>query len=130
MTVTRPQLRSSPRRPAPAPERPRHLEVVRGREAPGRRPPTAFVLIAVSATIIALLALVTANVLLGQAGFTQVELQRRVAERQEDVEQLSLEVARLRSPHRIAREARKLGLVPGTNVTFLSGGPPPERGGP
>jgi cell division protein FtsL len=106
--------------------------VVRGRPTPGRRPPTLFITVAVLATAAALFALVIANVLLGQAGFAQVELERRVASEQAQLEELQLEVAHLRSPARIAKAARRMGLVPGSSVTFLSpvGGPSPKRGRP
>ncbi len=125
----------SPRRPAPAPDRPRHLEVVRGRPTPGRRPPTLFVTVAVVATVTSLLALVLANVLLGQTGFAQVELEQRVAQKRAEVEQLELEVERLGSPSRIADEAERLGLVLGTEATIIdpaSGirGPSPRGGRP
>jgi len=122
----------SPRRPAPALERPRHLELVRGRPTRGRRPPTLFVALVVITTGAALLALVFANVLLGQAGFAQSDLRRRVADKTAQVEELELEVARLEAPHRIAREAGRLGLVPANDLTVLviDRGPSPKRGRP
>ncbi|HEX9776262.1 MAG TPA: hypothetical protein VGB83_11890 [Actinomycetota bacterium] len=101
-------------------------------QAPGRRPPL-FVVLAVVLTVLSLLALVTANVLLGQAGFEQVDLERRVAEQSAAIEELELDVARLRSPVRLARAAEDLGLVPATDLTLLmddrsDGGPSPNRG--
>jgi cell division protein FtsL len=91
----------------------------------------------VVATVSALLTLVTANVLLGQTGFTVQELQRSVSEKSTDVEQLDMDVERLRSPARIAAEAQKLGLGPGTEVIVIAPrktsdvrGPSPARGRP
>jgi hypothetical protein len=101
--------------------------VVRGRSAPGRRPPFTYVALAVVATGLALFALVVANVFLGQAGFAQAELRDRVVAKQARAELLELEAARLRAPSRIAARASELGLVPATDVTVLVP-PPPVRG--
>jgi len=120
---------ASPRRPAPAPDRPRHLEVVQGRPAPGRRPPRA--LIGATAAIVAaiVLVIVVARVLTGQAGFTETDLSKRLADQQQQVEQLQLQIAQLRSPKRIYDRALELGLVPATHVEYLtpSPSPSPER---
>ena len=109
---------TSPRRPVPAPERPRHLEVVRGRPAPGRRPPTLFVIAAVSATGIAFFALVMAQVVLGQAGFTQAKLQTSVDTKRAQAEQLELQVDKLRSPTRSGALASKLFSVTFQGLLF------------
>jgi len=119
----------SPRRPAPAPERPRHLRVVRGRPAPGRRPPLLLVSLVVAVTATALFALVIANVFLGQAAVTQADLERTADRTRVEVEQLELEVARLRSPSRIAARAAELGLVHPTDVTVLVPAEPARRDG-
>lgn len=110
---------ASPRRPAPAPARPRHLEVVGGRPAPGRRPPKAFAAFAAGATACALLAMVTVRVLMGQTGFTESELQRSVHGGQLELEQLQVSVAQLRSPERVFTRAREMGLVEPRALVYL-----------
>ena len=126
--MTPPRTATSPRRPVPAPERPRHLRVVRGRPAPGRRPPTLFIILALTATGMALFALVAAQVFLGQAAFRQSRLESAVSAKRLVTERLELEVAQLQSPDRIAARAAALGMVPATDVVVLS--PPSTRSGP
>jgi len=126
--VTPPRTATSPRRPVPAPERPRHLRVVRGRPAPGRRPPTLFIVLALTATGMALFALVVAQVFLGQAAFKQDRLESAVNAKRLATQQLELDVAKLESPGRIAQRAQQLGLVPATDVVVLT--PPSTRSGP
>lgn len=126
--MTPPRTATSPRRPVPAPERPRHLQVVRGRPAPGRRPPTLFIVVALTTTGMALFALVLAQVFLGQATFRQDRLQARIDAKRLVTEQLRLDVAQLASPERIAARARQLGLVPAPGVVTLI--PPSVRSGP
>jgi hypothetical protein len=92
---------------------------VPGRPASGRRPPTAFALLTVFATGAALFALVFAQVLLGKAGISEAQVERRVAEQQSRVDQLGLEVQRLRAPARIAAAAAKLGMVPAADVIVI-----------
>ena len=126
--MTPPRTATSPRRPVPAPERPRHLRVVRGRPAPGRRPPTLFIVLALTATGMALFALVAAQVFLGQAAFRQSRLQSSVNAKHLATEQLELEVAKLQSPDRIAARATAIGMVTATDVVTLT--PPSTRSGP
>jgi len=126
--MTPPRTATSPRRPVPAPERPRHLRVVRGRPASGRRPPTLFIVLALTATGMALFALVAAQVFLGQAAFRQSRLQSSVAAKRLTTEQLELEVAKLQSPDRIAARATAIGMVTATDVVILT--PPSTRSGP
>jgi hypothetical protein len=116
---------TSPRRPAPAPDRPRHLEVVQGRPAPGRRPPRALVLIAVGLIASIVLVIVVARVLTGQAGFTETDLSNRIVQQQRQVEDLQLQIARLRSPQRIYDRATALGLLPASHVVYLTPSPSP-----
>jgi hypothetical protein len=116
---------ASPRRPAPAPDRPRHLEVVRGRPAPGRRPPRALVLVAIGVTAGVVLVIVFARVLTGQAGFTETDAVRRISQQQRQIEQLQLDIARLHAPQRVYDRALELGLVPADHVTFLTPSPSP-----
>src|SRR5207302_5801184 len=86
--MTPPRTATSPRRPVPAPERPRHLRVVRGRPAPGRRPPTVSIVPALTATGMALFALVVAQVFLGQAAFRQSSLENAVQAKRLTTEQI------------------------------------------
>jgi hypothetical protein len=126
--MTPPRTATSPRRPVPAPERPRHLRGVRGRPAPGRRPPTLFIVLALTATGMALFALVAAQVFLGQVAFRQSRLENAVSAKRLVTERLELEVAKLQSPDRIAARAATLGMVPATDVVVLT--PPSTRSGP
>lgn len=135
--MTPPRAATSPRRPVPAPERPRYLHAVPGLPVPGRRPPASFVAATVFVTVAALLGLVVAQVLLGQAGFTQAELEARVVAKRLEAERLELVVAGLRAPARVAARAAELGLVPAGDVTALpvrpslpAQGPSPKRGRP
>lgn len=109
-----------PRRPAPAPARPRHLELVRGRPAPGRRPPVAFLALAAAGTFAALFAVVTVNIVLQGTTVERVSLERRVAEQRRSLEQLELEAERLRSPARIRSHALEIGLIDPAEVVVLS----------
>ena len=118
--MTPPRTATSPRRPVPAPERPRHLRVVRGRPVPGRRPPTLFIVLALTATGMALFALVAAQVFLGQAAFRQSRLENTVSAKRLATEQLELEVAKLQSPDRIAARAQAIGMVPAPDLVVLS----------
>lgn len=93
--------------------------MVSGRPAPGRRPPSTFVALAVLGTIAALFALATVNVLLGQAGIERTTLEHRVERRALDAERLRLDVARMRSPYRVERRALELGLVPAGDVIVI-----------
>jgi cell division protein FtsL len=76
--------------------------------------------VAIVATVAALLALVLTNVMLGQAGFRVAELRSRIAEKSVDVEQLELEVQKMRAPTWLAKKARELGMVPATEVTVIA----------
>ena len=116
--MTPPRAATSPRRPVPAPERPR-LEVLRGRPVPGRRPPSRFVAITVVLTCVMLFALVAAQVVVGQASINVADLTARVGAKRIAAEQLELDVARLRAPARIAARATQLGLGPAGAVTVL-----------
>jgi len=117
---------TSPRRPAPAPDRPRHLEVVRGRPAPGRRPPRALVVVSAGVVAGVVLVIVVARVLTGQAGFTESDVSKQIAQQQRQVEDLQLQVAQLRSPQRIYDRAIALGLIPASHVVYLTPSPSPR----
>jgi hypothetical protein len=122
---------ASPRRPAPAPDRPRHLEVVRGRPAPGRRPPRALTAAAVGMILSVVLVIVFARVLIGQTGFAESGIEDRIADARRQAERLELEVAQLRSPQRIRDLAIELGLVVPDHIVFLTPTPKtPASGSP
>ncbi|MGH2795472.1 MAG: hypothetical protein ACRDKG_14335, partial [Actinomycetota bacterium] len=107
---------------------PRHLEVVRGRPAPGRRPPRALTAAAVGLVLVVVLGIVVARVLIGQAGFAESGIDGRIAEARRNVERLELEVAQLRSPQRIYDLAVGLGLVVPDHIVFLTPSPTPAAG--
>jgi hypothetical protein len=101
------------------------LEVVRGRTVPDRRPPVRVVALAVAGTVVALFVLVTAQVLLGQSGFKLSGLEARAEQKRLIAEQLSIDVARLRAPSRIAARATAIGMVPARDVTVIAASPAP-----
>ncbi|MGZ4104565.1 MAG: hypothetical protein ACXVQY_00925 [Actinomycetota bacterium] len=87
-----------------------------------------FIVVALTATGLALFALVLAQVFLGQATFRQDKLQSRIEAKRLVTEQLQVDVAKLASPERIAARARELGLVTAPGVVTLT--PPSARSGP
>jgi cell division protein FtsL len=87
-----------------------------------------FIILALTATGMALFALVAAQVFLGQAAFRQSRLENAVSAKRLVTERLELEVAKLQSPDRIATRAAAQGMVPATDVVVLS--PPSTRSGP
>lgn len=118
----------SPRRPAPAPDRSRHLRLVRGRPAPGRRPPARFLALAALGTLAALFLVVALNVLVGQAAVKRASLEERVRRQRTEADRLEVAVARLRSPTRVYERALELGLVRAGSVVVLDPSrPSPER---
>ncbi len=110
----------SPRRPAPAPDRPRHLHSVPGGPAPGRRPPSKVFLAGTFLAGALVLVLVSMNVMIGQSGFGETDLVRANAEKQQSVEMLRVDVLRLSAPSRIHQRAQQLGLVPAGELTYLA----------
>ena len=89
-------------------ERPR-LQVVRPPPASRRRVPFAiacFLLVGSLVTCVVVL-----QALVSQGSFRAGDLQRKTARLQAENRELRLEVAGLSAPERIAREARRLGLV-------------------
>lgn len=121
--------RVSPRRPAPAPARPRHLRVVRGRPAPGRRPPVGIFLIAGIATALALFAIVSIKVLLGQSALNSGDVEARIVEKMQRLETLQVDVARAESPSEIVRRAiEDLGLFHPDGLVPVKAAPPGPEG--
>jgi cell division protein FtsL len=102
-------------------DRSRHLRVVRPRPGLGLRiSPRAGVVLTVLA-FAALFAVAVCHALLIQRQAALDELDQSVAEEQARYEELSLEVAELRSPDRIKTEATdRLGMVPAGGVVFLT----------
>jgi cell division protein FtsL len=126
--VARPPL--APPRRAGA-DRSRHLRVVRSRPGLGLRlSPRVGVVLTVLA-FAALFAVAVCHALLIQRQAALDELDQSVAEEQARYEELSLEVAELRSPDRIKAEAtERLGMVPAGEVLFLTPDEPepPDEG--
>ncbi|HEV2686220.1 MAG TPA: hypothetical protein VGW79_06250 [Actinomycetota bacterium] len=85
-------------------------------------------MLALTATGMALFALVVAQVFLGQAAFRQSKLEGAVNQRRLATQQLELDVSKLASPARIAARAQQIGMVPATDVVVLT--PPSTRSGP
>jgi len=79
-----------------------------------------FIVLALTATGMALFALVAAQVFLGQAAFRQSRLENTVSAKRLATEQLELEVAKLQSPDRIAARAQAIGMVPAPDLVVLS----------
>lgn len=111
--------RIGPRRPAPAPARPRHLRVVRSRPAPGRRPPASTLIVASLATAAALFGLVSVQSLVGQTQIRSTEIARRVDQKKDALEALEVDVARMSALDFVARRATDLGLVVPPAIAFL-----------
>jgi cell division protein FtsL len=103
-------------------DRSRHLRVVRA-SRPGiglRLSPRAGVVLTVFA-FAALFAVAVCHALIIERQAALDELDQSVAEQQARYEELSLEVARLKSPERIKTEAtERLGMVPAGDVVFLT----------
>jgi cell division protein FtsL len=114
---------AAPRRDSGARDsRSRHLRVVRApRAGLGLRlSPRAGVLLTVLA-FAALFAVAVCHALIIERQAALDELDESVATQQARYEELSLEVARLKSPERIKTEAtERLGMVPAGEVVFLT----------
>ncbi|MBI4728790.1 MAG: hypothetical protein HY775_04725 [Acidobacteria bacterium] len=100
---------------------------MRGRPAPGRRPPARLLPPAALGTVAALFVVIGANVLVGQAAVTRAALEVQVRGRRVEAERLEVTVARLRAPERIEKRALDLGLVPASEIISLV---PPVAGPP
>lgn len=98
----------APRRPVPAPERPRHLTVVPGGSAPGRRPRRTAGIV-VSLAIVS--SIVLGSVFSGQAGIQRATLERRIASLRTDLAELELKLVEATTPSAIAERAHRLGLT-------------------
>ncbi|HKA68793.1 MAG TPA: hypothetical protein VKG85_06695 [Actinomycetes bacterium] len=114
---------AEPRRgPAPAPVRtPRPRPPLRLVPAPGRRPArrTPFVLLVVAVLAAGLVALLLINTGVAEDSFQLNDLRRQSGLLQDREQALEQEIARLSTPGRLAKEAQRLGMRPGTGPTFL-----------
>lgn len=97
----------APRRPVPAPERPRHLTVVSGGSAPGRRPRRAA---GVIVSLAAVSSVVLGSVFSGQAGIQRSTIERRITSLRTDLAELELKMIEATTPSAIAARAQRLGL--------------------
>jgi hypothetical protein len=84
------------------------------------------VLIAVGLIAGIVLVIAVARVLTGQAGFTETDLSKRIMQQQHQLEDLQLQIARLRSPQRIYDRATALGFVPASHIVYLTPRPSPR----
>jgi len=107
----------APRRPAPARPELRVVPPTTPVKAPPRTLP--FALFCSMLLAAGLMALLLINMSLAQGAYQLHDLQTRAAMLQEDEQQLREELAMLESPSHLAREARKIGMVPGTVPVFL-----------
>lgn len=127
--------RPLPPRPARSGGGRNHLEVVPEQVSrPGRLP---FVLLIVLLLSVGLAALLSFNTALAQGSFTVRTLQTKAAEQSDRSQALEEEIARAAAPDRLARAARKIGMVPAPRVGHIrlgegtvSGRPPVSAGAP
>lgn len=96
-------------RPAPQPDRTEGLRVLRGRRL--RKPTVAPWMIMALIAVVAFLGLGFARTSLDRAAFELAELDRAITEQTAINRQLTMEIARLENPARIAPLAEELGLV-------------------
>jgi len=110
----RPQaVRPPPRRSAPARDARRRAPARRARRVPF----LAFALLVVAAMVVGL---ASAQALVAQGSFRQAELARQAQALEEEHGRLRLAAARLSSPERVTRAARKAGLVIPGEVEILA----------
>ena len=89
-----------------------------------------FAVASASLVVLMVLGLVALNALLAQTSFKIDDLQTRVDNLTQVYDRQLVEVARLGSPQRVAREANRLGLslpADGIQVLHVPSGPPPAR---
>jgi hypothetical protein len=114
---------AEPRRgPAPAPvPAPRPRPPLKLVPAPRRRPArrTPFVLLVVAVLGAGLVALLLINTGVAQDSFQLTDLRRQSDLLQDREQALEQEIAHLSTPGRLAREAERLGMGPGTGPTFI-----------
>ena len=114
---------AQPRRaaaPAPAPAT-RPAPPLRLVPAPRRRVArrTPFVLLIVTVLGVGLVALLLLNTGVAQDSFQLTDLRRQSALLQDREEALEQEIAQLSTPDRLAKEAERLGMQPGSGPVFI-----------
>ena len=114
---------AQPRRaaaPAPAPAT-RPAPPLRLVPAPRRRVArrTPFVLLIVTVLGVGLVALLLLNTGVAQDSFQLTDLRRQSALLQDREEALEQEIAQLSTPDRLAKEAERLGMQPGSSPVFI-----------
>src|SRR3989442_10770723 len=116
--------------PSRRPSRRPRLRVVRA--APARRARVGFFVLSLILVGTLVMAVVSAQALVSQGSFRMQDLSHRTTALQQAYGRLTLEVAELSSPGRIAREARRLGLtLPGAGqvrILSVKGRPLPGQG--
>lgn len=83
---------------------------------PGRASFIVLILLVLSGGLAALLGFNTA---LAQGSFTASELQKQATELEDRSERLEEELARAAAPERLAKAARRIGMVPAPGVAFI-----------
>lgn len=86
---------------------------------PARRRPVTFVAFAFLLVALVVLGVASIHALLAESSFRVSALSRRVERLSEERRTLTLEVARLSAPRRVAAEARRLGLRLPEEVVIL-----------
>jgi cell division protein FtsL len=81
-------------------------------------------LLAGAATAVALFAIVSIKVLLGQSALSSGDVSSRIQSKHQRVEQLQVEVARAESPAEITRRALELGMVHPDGIVPVRPAPP------
>jgi hypothetical protein len=112
-------VRTAPRtapRPAPVPERPR-LRVVRAPTQARTRVP--FVMLCMAILVVALLTALVLNTTMAKGEYERYELQTRLAQSAEAVQQMRSDFEQVAAPNRLAASAAALGMVPSTTGGYL-----------
>jgi len=110
--------RGPARAPVPTPQPRPPLKLV---PAPRRRPArrTPFVLLVIAVLGAGLIGLLLINTGVAQDSFQLTDLRQQSGLLQDREEALEQEIARLSTPGRLASEAERLGMQPGTGPTFI-----------
>jgi uncharacterized protein HemX len=115
-TAVRPAERAVPRTPARAVE-PR-LRVVHGRAATGS--PVAVAVLCLLLLVAGLVSLLMVNISLGHGSYELNRLQREADRLGEQQQALSDNLAKRAAPQELERAARRYGMVPADEVSFIS----------
>lgn len=88
-------------------------------EAPPRSGRVPFVMLIVMVLSFGLAALLGFNTALAQGSFTASKLQKQATELDDRAQNLKEQLARAAAPERLAKDARKIGMVPAPGVSFI-----------